>query len=58
MAKYNKSIHKDGYFHGVSNINLNLIMCEDNIVIPLILQILYSIGNMRISYIKEWTERR
>ena len=29
VAKYNKYIYINGYFHGGSNINLNLIACED-----------------------------
>ena len=39
MAKYYKSIHKTSYFHGGSIINMSLITCNDNIVIPLITQI-------------------
>ena len=38
MAKYDKRIYKTGSLHGVINININLITCEDNIVIPLLLQ--------------------
>ena len=39
MAKHNMGAYNTGYFGGGSNIYLNLIMCKDNIVIPLILQI-------------------
>ena len=38
MAEYNKFIYKISYFCGGSNIIINLIMCEDKIYIPLILQ--------------------
>ena len=39
MAKYNECIYKTGYICEVSNINLILIVCRDNIVTALILQI-------------------
>ena len=38
MSKYDKGIYRSGYFHGGSNINLNLMTCEDNTVITIILQ--------------------
>ena len=38
MDTYNKCIYKTGYFRGGSNIDLNNIMCEDNIFILLILK--------------------
>ena len=39
MAKYKEGTYHRGYFCGGSNIYLNLITCEDNIVIPPILKI-------------------
>ena len=44
MAKYNYSKYHKGYFYGGSNIDVNLITCEDNIFIPEILQ----------SYVLHW----
>ena len=44
IAKYKNSIYHKGYFRGGSNIDLSLIMCKDNIVIPSILQ----------SYVLHW----
>ena len=44
LAKYKEGTFQKGYFCGVININLNLITCEDNIVIPSIIQ----------SYILHW----
>ena len=38
MAKYCKHIYRNGSFHGISNINLNLIICRYQIFIPSILQ--------------------
>ena len=38
MAKYHKCIYNTGSFFVRVNINLNFIMCEDNIFMPLILQ--------------------
>ena len=38
FAKYKKSMHQKGCFHEGSNRNLNLIRCQDNIVIPLFCQ--------------------
>ena len=35
---YIKQVNKSGYFHGGINSNFNLIKCEENIVIQLILQ--------------------
>ena len=43
MSKYNFFCNA-GYFHGGSNININLIMYKDNIVIMLLLQ----------SYVLHW----
>ena len=34
IAKYKNGTYHKGYFHGGSNINLNLITYEDKIVIP------------------------
>ena len=34
MAKYKEGIYHKCYVRGGSNIGLNLITCEDNIVIP------------------------
>ena len=33
MDKYKDGTYHTGFFYGVNNIDLNLIMCEDNIVI-------------------------
>ena len=38
VAKYEYGMYHKGYFCGGSNIDLNLIMCEDNIFIPSKLQ--------------------
>ena len=38
MAKYKYGMYDTGSFRGVSNTDLNIITCEDNIVIPLIIQ--------------------
>ena len=38
MAKYKEGTYQKGYFHGGSNIDINLITCEDNIVIASIIQ--------------------
>ena len=38
LSKYKDGTYHTGYFHGESNIYLNLIKCEDNIVIPSIIQ--------------------
>ena len=51
IAKYKGGMHQKGYFHGGSNIDLNLITCEDKIVIPSILKNMYYIGNIPISFI-------
>ena len=37
LAKYKEDTYQKGYFLGGSNVNRNLIMCEDNIVILSIL---------------------
>ena len=50
MDKYENDIYQTGPFCGGSNINLNLITCEDNIVIPLILQKLCYFGTIFISF--------
>ena len=34
MAKYENFTYHKGSFHGVSNIDINVIKCEENIVIP------------------------
>ena len=34
MAKYKYGTYHKGYFRGDSNSDINLIMCEDKIVIP------------------------
>ena len=39
MNKYKDGAYHKGYFSVGSNVDLNLIMCEDNIVIPSIIQI-------------------
>ena len=39
MAKYYQGMYKNGSFCGGSNININLIICEGKIIIPLMLQI-------------------
>ena len=44
LAKNKMGTYHKGYFYGGSNINLNLITCEDKIVIPSILQ----------SYVLNW----
>ena len=44
MEKYKEGKYKTGYFCGGNNIYLNLITCEDKIVIPPILQ----------SYVLHW----
>ena len=44
MAKYDKGNHQNYSFHGISNIYLKLIMCEDNKVIY----------KMTQSYILHW----
>ena len=38
LAKYKDGTYQTGSFCGVSNINLNLITCDHNILIPSILQ--------------------
>ena len=38
MAKYKRIAYKHSHFCGGSNINLKLIMCEDKIIILLVLQ--------------------
>ena len=38
MAKYKEGTYQKCYFRGGSNIDLSLILCEDNIVIPSMLQ--------------------
>ena len=38
MAKYDKGMYKTSYFRGGSNMNINIIKCEDKISIPLIIQ--------------------
>ena len=45
MAKYKDGMYHKCSFRGGSNININLITCEDNIVIPKILQ----------SYVLHWS---
>ena len=45
MDKYKYDSYDKGYFRGGSNININIITCEDNIVILEMLQ----------SYILNWT---
>ena len=44
MAKYKDVMHHKGYFLGGSNIDINLLTCEDDIFIPLILK----------SYVLHW----
>ena len=44
MAKYKYGKYHKGYFHGGSNKDLNLITCDNKIVIPLILK----------SYVLHW----
>ena len=44
MAKYDQIIYKTGSFCGGSNINLNLITCDNNFFIKLIIQ----------SYVSHW----
>ena len=39
MAKYNNRTYNTGSFCGGSNIDINLITCKDDIVVPPILQI-------------------
>ena len=48
--------HKDS-FSGGSNIYLNLITCDDMIVILLMIQNTYYIGTIHTSFIQEWIER-
>ena len=38
LAKYKNGTYRKGYFPGGSNIYINLIICEDKIVTPSILQ--------------------
>ena len=38
IAKYKYCMYHKGYFHGGSNTGIQLIMCNDSIVIPSILQ--------------------
>ena len=44
MDKYEMSVYQKDYFHGWTNININLLSCEDKIVIPPIIQ----------SYVLHW----
>ena len=38
ITTYKDGMYHNGYFRGGSNIDLKIIMCKDNIVIPSILQ--------------------
>ena len=58
LAEYTMVMYQNVSFCGGSNIYLNLITCEDKIVILSILQICVLNGTICISFVQEWIERR
>ena len=53
MNKYKDDTYHKGSFCGGSNIDINLIMCEDKIVIPQFSKVMYYIGTIIIYFIQD-----